>query len=68
MPELKNIKTINLGRKQKKKKVKPFISIIIKFAIMNNINFKNITEFNQAQNLPEPENPLFTIGQEKLKC
>ena len=33
---------------------------------MNNIIFKNITEFNQAQNLPEPENPLFSIGQKKL--
>lgn len=34
--------------------------------MMNHINFKNITEFNQAQNLPEPENPLFTIGHKKL--
>lgn len=33
---------------------------------MNNINFKNITEFNKAQNLPEPENPLFSIGHKKL--
>jgi len=33
---------------------------------MNSINFKNITEFNKAQNLPEPENPLFTIGQKSL--
>ena len=32
---------------------------------MNIINFKNIKEFNQAQNLPEPENPLFTIGHKK---
>ena len=29
---------------------------------MQQINFKNITEFNQAQNLPEPENPLFSIA------
>lgn len=29
-------------------------------------NFKNITEFNQAQNLPVPENPLFSIGQKKF--
>jgi AraC-like DNA-binding protein len=29
---------------------------------MNHINFKNITEFNKAQNLAEPENPLFSIG------
>ena len=29
---------------------------------MNNIIFKNITEFNLAQNLPQPENPLFSIG------
>jgi AraC-like DNA-binding protein len=29
---------------------------------MNNINYKSITEFNLAQNLPEPENPLFSIG------
>ena len=33
---------------------------------MNNINFKNITEFNRAQNLAEPENPLFTIGCKKI--
>ena len=33
---------------------------------MNSIIFKNITEFNRAQNLPEPENPLFTIGHKKL--
>jgi AraC-like DNA-binding protein len=33
---------------------------------MHHINFKNITEFNQAQNLPEPENPLFSIGKKKL--
>ena len=35
---------------------------------MNTINFKNITEFNQAQNLPEPENPLFSIGHKKLNA
>jgi len=35
---------------------------------MNHINFKNITEFNQAQNLPEPENPLFSIGHKKLNA
>ena len=29
---------------------------------MQYVNFKNITEFNQAQNLPEPENSLFSIG------
>lgn len=33
-----------------------------------NIHFKNITEFNQAQNLPEPENPLFFIGHKKLSA
>jgi AraC-like DNA-binding protein len=35
---------------------------------MKNINFKNITEFNQAQNLPEPENPLFSIGHKKFNA
>ena len=35
---------------------------------MNTINFKNITEFNQAQNLPEPENPLLRIGHKKLNA
>ncbi len=35
---------------------------------MNIINFKDITEFNQAQNLPEPENPLFSIGHKKLSA
>lgn len=34
---------------------------------MNNINYKSITEFNQAQGLPEPENPLFSIGHIKYK-
>ncbi len=34
--------------------------------MMKNVNFKNITEFNRAQNLPEPENPLFSIGHKKL--
>ncbi len=33
---------------------------------MDIINFKNITEFNRAQNLPEPENPLFSIGHKKF--
>ena len=33
---------------------------------MNKIVFKNITEFNQAQGLPEPENPLFTVGHKTL--
>jgi AraC-like DNA-binding protein len=31
-------------------------------------NFKNITEFNKAQNLPEPENPLFAIGRKTLSA
>jgi len=35
---------------------------------MDNIVFKNITEFNQAQNLPAPENPLFSIGSKKLNA
>ncbi len=35
---------------------------------MDNVNFKNITEFNQAQNLPAPENPLFSIGSKKLNA
>ena len=35
---------------------------------MDNINFKNITEFNQAQNLPAPENPLFSIGSKILNA
>jgi len=35
---------------------------------MNNINYKTITEFNQAQNLPEPENPLFSIGHKKFNA
>ena len=35
---------------------------------MDSINFKNITEFTQAQNLPEPENPLFTIGKKKFNA
>jgi AraC-like DNA-binding protein len=33
---------------------------------MKNIIFKNISDFNQAQNLPEPENPHFAIGNKKL--
>lgn len=33
---------------------------------MEHINFKNITEFCKAQNLSEPENPLFMIGNKKL--
>ena len=36
--------------------------MFIRCRIMKKINFKNITEFNQAQNLPKPENPLFSIG------
>ncbi|GAF03393.1 helix-turn-helix domain-containing protein [Saccharicrinis fermentans] len=35
---------------------------------MDNITFKNITEFNQAQNLPAPENPLFSIGSKILNA
>lgn len=35
---------------------------------MDNIIFKNITEFNQAQNLPVPENPLFSIGSKTLNA
>lgn len=35
---------------------------------MDHINFKNITEFNLAQNLPEPENPLFSIGHKELNA
>lgn len=35
---------------------------------MKNINFKNISEFNLAQNLPKPENPLFSIGNKKLNA
>nr|WP_319267085.1 helix-turn-helix transcriptional regulator [uncultured Draconibacterium sp.] len=35
---------------------------------MNHINFTNITEFSQAQNLPEPENPLFSIGNKTLNA
>lgn len=35
---------------------------------MDIINFKNITEFNQAQNLPAPENPLFSIGCKTLNA
>ncbi|MDF9798582.1 AraC-like DNA-binding protein [Catalinimonas alkaloidigena] len=35
---------------------------------MIDINFKNITEFNKAQNLPEPENPLFSIGHKELNA
>jgi len=35
---------------------------------MEHITFKNITEFNLAQNLPEPENPLFSIGCKKLNA
>ncbi len=36
--------------------------------MMLNLNFKNITEFNQAQNLPVPENPLFSIGSRTLSA
>ena len=35
---------------------------------MDNVNFRNITEFNQAQNLPAPENPLFSIGSKSLNA
>jgi len=35
---------------------------------MDNVIFKNITEFNQAQNLPAPENPLFSIGSKILNA
>ncbi|OHX68087.1 helix-turn-helix domain-containing protein [Flammeovirga pacifica] len=33
---------------------------------MKEIKFNTISEFTEAQQLPEPENPLFTIGQKKL--
>jgi len=42
------------------------LSLFFKFAEMEHITFKNITEFNLVQNLPEPENPLFSIGCKKL--
>lgn len=42
--------------------MKALIWKMIKFVTMNNIIFKNITEFNAAQQLPRPENPLFSIG------
>lgn len=35
---------------------------------MIKVNYKNITEFTQAQHLPEPENPLFAIGRKKLNA
>lgn len=35
---------------------------------MDNITFKNITEFNKAQNLPAPENPLFSIESKILNA
>lgn len=35
---------------------------------MERIIFKNITEFNLAQDLPIPENPLFSIGSKKLNA
>ena len=35
---------------------------------MIHLNFKNITEFTQSQNLPEPENPLFYVGHKELKA
>ena len=35
---------------------------------MNKIVFNTIAEFNQAQGLPEPENPLFTIGNKTLNA
>ena len=34
---------------------------------MKNIAFNTISEFSQAQDLPEPENPLFSIGHKTLK-
>ncbi|RMG26567.1 MAG: AraC family transcriptional regulator [Bacteroidetes bacterium] len=33
---------------------------------MKNVVFKNIGEFHRAQNLPEPENPLFSIVHKQL--
>jgi len=33
---------------------------------MENVTFKNITAFNLAQNLPVPENPIFSIGSKTL--
>ncbi len=35
---------------------------------MKHINFKSITEFNQAHHLPKPENPLFSIGCKTLNA
>jgi AraC-like DNA-binding protein len=55
-----------LLKKKLQQQPKIFLLFYIKFVVMININFKNITEFNQAQNLPEPENPLFSIGHKEL--
>ncbi|TKG89823.1 AraC family transcriptional regulator [Puteibacter caeruleilacunae] len=35
---------------------------------MKSINFKNITEFCQAQDLPKPENPLFSIAHKEFNA
>ncbi len=35
---------------------------------MKHINFKSITEFNQAHHFPKPENPLFSIGCKTLNA
>lgn len=35
---------------------------------MKHINFATITEFNQAHDLPKPENPLFSIGCKTLNA
>ncbi|MCU4177067.1 helix-turn-helix domain-containing protein [Carboxylicivirga sp. N1Y90] len=35
---------------------------------MEAIIFNNITEFNRAQNLPDPENPLFSIGHKSMNA
>lgn len=36
--------------------------------VMKQLNLRNISEFNRAHNLPEPENPLFSIGYKKLNA
>jgi len=33
---------------------------------MNHVHFNSIEDFNMAQGLPKPENPLFSIGHKKL--
>lgn len=35
---------------------------------MKQLNLNNISEFSKAHNLPEPENPLFSIGYKKLNA